>query len=406
MAQRLDNGRDDSREARRQGVEQENSRPVDAAPPGSRERGESDLTGWNPARDEEPSLREGRFHRAAQLRMAQVRTDIDDRDASQRRSGRGPEWATGGVLGGPYGLDDRDDRYADGRGPRAIMGDHDEELSPQRAEFRPWNRRGYGPEDAPREDARYQGRDPGGEVRRHGGGPSHRKWMHEGRPGGGEHARGSPMRGDAEAHEYVRPLDARGSGWSVRERHHDRDPRERDERTFVADHLREDRSQDFRMTASGRRGWRREPLTAGEVMTRNVRTVRRNTPLRDVARIMKDEDCGVVPIVDSLGRLEGIVTDRDLAVRAFMQGRPVEQLQVSDVMTDDVEAVTSTEDLHGVLVVMGQKQVRRLPVVERDDRVIGIISLGDIAQRADDDEALQETLERISARRSFWTRLR
>jgi len=187
------------------------------------------------------------------------------------------------------------------------------------------------------------------------------------------------------------------------------DPRERSERTRMADHLREDRSQDFHFapsTAPGRSGWKREPLTAGEVMTRDVRTVRRNTPLRDVARIMMDEDCGVVPIVDSLGRLEGIVTDRDLALRAFLQSRSVEQLQVSDVMTDEVEAVTADEDLHGVLAVMGRKQIRRLPVVERDDRVIGIVSLGDIARRADNDEELQRTLERISSRRSFWMRLR
>nr|WP_305070919.1 CBS domain-containing protein [Myxococcus sp. AS-1-15] len=141
-------------------------------------------------------------------------------------------------------------------------------------------------------------------------------------------------------------------------------------------------------------------------MTRNVRSVRRDSPLREVARIMKDEDCGVVPIVDEQGRLVGLVTDRDLALRAFAGGTSPEQLRAADVMTEDVEAVTLDESLHGLIDIMARRQIRRLPVIERDDRLVGIISLGDIAQRADADEELQHALERISARRSFWTRLR
>ncbi|QSQ12053.1 hypothetical protein [Myxococcus landrumensis] len=141
MAQRsLDNDRDEGRGALRPGLEPETVRPADAAPPGSRERGESDVSGWNPARDELSSAREGRFHRAATLRMAQVRTDVDDRDVARSNA----EWATGGVERGPYGRDDRDDRYATGIGPRRSMGDQDQELAPQPAEYRPWDRTGYG----------------------------------------------------------------------------------------------------------------------------------------------------------------------------------------------------------------------------------------------------------------------
>ncbi|MBZ4413372.1 CBS domain-containing protein [Myxococcus sp. XM-1-1-1] len=182
---------------------------------------------------------------------------------------------------------------------------------------------------------------------------------------------------------------------------------ERSERAFVADHIREDRSQDYRAPPLGMsQRWQREPLTARDVMTRNVRSVRRDSPLREVARIMKDEDCGVVPIVDEQGRLVGLVTDRDLALRAFAGGNSPEQLRAADVMTEDVEAVTLDESLHGLIDIMARRQIRRLPVIERDDRLVGIISLGDIAQRADADEELQHALERISARRSFWTRLR
>ncbi|MFP2962861.1 CBS domain-containing protein, partial [Myxococcus sp. 1LA] len=164
--------------------------------------------------------------------------------------------------------------------------------------------------------------------------------------------------------------------------------------------------RDARAEDRARRGrWQHEPLTAREVMTRNVRTARPESPLREVAQIMKDESCGAVPIVDERGRLVGIVTDRDLVVRAFTGGRTPDQLRVSDVMTDDVEAVTQDDTLHDVIGLMGRRQLRRIPVVERDDCIVGIISLGDIALRADHDEALQQALERISAKRSFWSRL-
>jgi CBS domain-containing protein len=120
---------------------------------------------------------------------------------------------------------------------------------------------------------------------------------------------------------------------------------------------------------------------------------------------MRDEDCGVVPIVDDRGALVGIVTDRDLVIRAFTGGKNPEQLRAADVMTDDVECVQPNEDIHSIIALMGKRQIRRIPVVEQDDRVIGIISMGDVANRADYDEELQEALDRISSKRSFWSRL-
>ncbi|NTX56212.1 CBS domain-containing protein [Myxococcus llanfairpwllgwyngyllgogerychwyrndrobwllllantysiliogogogochensis] len=141
-------------------------------------------------------------------------------------------------------------------------------------------------------------------------------------------------------------------------------------------------------------------------MTRNVRTARRDSSLREVARLMKEEDCGVIPIVNEHGRLEGIVTDRDIAIQAFSGGQPPEQLRASDVMTDDVPAATPDETLHTLVDIMAREQIRRVPVVERDDRLIGIVTMGDIAKHADADEELQRALERISSRRSFWSRLR
>ena len=152
----------------------------------------------------------------------------------------------------------------------------------------------------------------------------------------------------------------------------------------------------------GRRFWQREPLAARDVMTRNPRTVTRQSAHREAATIMRDENCGVVPVVDSAGRLEGILTDRDIVVRGVAHDRALD-LRIEDVMTDDVSAVTEDEPLTSVLDLMGRKQIRRVPVVDRDDRLLGIISMADIANRADYDEDLQDAFERISSRRSFWS---
>lgn len=381
MARTLDNGKDDIRTAQRNPPPEPGTpRSADVSPPGSRERGESDLTGWNPARDEEASVRQGRYHRAASLRMAQPRTNVDDgagfgtqRTGMMGLDDRDAAWEGVEYGTGPYGRDNRDGRYATGKGGRPDMGLRENELPPQRADYRPWDRHGYG-----------------GEESRETQGPRMESYRDERSQRGGDRYREERQRPD--------------------------DRSRMDDRQRMGDRLREDRSQFYTAggsgrsstgtdTGTGRRRWQREPLTAREVMTRNVRTARVDSPVRDVAQIMKDEDCGVVPVVDAQGSLVGIVTDRDLVVRGFTGGKTPDQLRVSDVMTDDVEAVTPDDNIHDVIALMGHKQIRRIPVVERDDRVVGIISMGDIANRADYDEELQEALDRVSSKRSFWSRL-
>jgi CBS domain-containing protein len=151
----------------------------------------------------------------------------------------------------------------------------------------------------------------------------------------------------------------------------------------------------------GQRFWQREPLAARDVMTRNPKTVTRQSMIREAAVIMRDENCGVVPVVDAAGRLQGILTDRDIVVRGLVD--EAVQRRMEEMMTDDVSAVTEDEPLTSVLDLMGRKQIRRVPVVDRDDRLLGIISMADIANRADYDEDLQDAFERISSRRSFWS---
>lgn len=151
--------------------------------------------------------------------------------------------------------------------------------------------------------------------------------------------------------------------------------------------------------------WNREPYTVRDVMTKDPESVTAQTNPREVARIMRDENVGVLPVIDEQRRLQGIITDRDLVVRVLAEDRQTAQFRLEDIMSREVEAVTEDEDIHEVLDVMGRKQVRRLPVVDEQDRLMGIVSISDIAQKADYDEELQEALEKISSRRSFWSRL-
>lgn len=156
-----------------------------------------------------------------------------------------------------------------------------------------------------------------------------------------------------------------------------------------------------------RRGrWAKEPLCARDVMSRGVKTVLPEQTLREVARLMREENVGIVPVTDLQGRLLGVVTDRDLVVRAMSEDRLPSQVRVTDIMSsEDLEVATPDDSVHDLIELMGRKQVRRIPVVERDNRLVGIIAMADIATRAEFDEELQDALERISSRRSFWSRL-
>jgi CBS domain-containing protein len=110
-------------------------------------------------------------------------------------------------------------------------------------------------------------------------------------------------------------------------------------------------------------------------------------------------------VVDENRRLLGVVTDRDIVVRGLAESKNVADIKVEDIMSDDVEAVTPDESIHDLIQLMGEKQIRRVPVVDRRDQLLGIISLSDLATRADYDEELQDALERISSKRSFWNNL-
>jgi CBS domain-containing protein len=127
-------------------------------------------------------------------------------------------------------------------------------------------------------------------------------------------------------------------------------------------------------------------------MTSNPRTVSPSDSIQVAARIMKEEDCGVVPVVDN-GKPVGIVTDRDIVIRAVAEGgadRCVREIATTDLVF--VKPDSSTRDAEKL---MSQRQIRRLPVVE-NDRLVGIVSLGDIAVKEGKDSRTGDTLENIS----------
>ncbi len=132
--------------------------------------------------------------------------------------------------------------------------------------------------------------------------------------------------------------------------------------------------------------------TIAEVMTTDVEVVRPEETLREAARAMADLDVGSLPVCDGR-RMLGMVTDRDITIRGVAEGKGPDT-PVRDVMTDDVVWCTDTDSVDEVLQQMSDAQVRRIPVVDKDRQLVGIVALGDIALEEEDD--VDETLRDIS----------
>jgi CBS domain-containing protein len=131
-----------------------------------------------------------------------------------------------------------------------------------------------------------------------------------------------------------------------------------------------------------------------EVMTSKVCSIDVDKPVAYAAKMMRDEDVGLAPIVDG-DRLVGTLTDRDIAVRVVAEGRDPQSTTVRDVASTDLVTVDPAQDLDEALRLMAQHQVRRLPVVEEDGRLVGVLAQADIARQADDRKT-GEVVERIS----------
>jgi CBS domain-containing protein len=130
-----------------------------------------------------------------------------------------------------------------------------------------------------------------------------------------------------------------------------------------------------------------------DIMTSEVETASPDTTLEEVATMMKTEDVGAVPVVED-EELVGIITDRDIVVRCVAEGKDPSETTVEDVLSEDLETASPDMDVNEAVRLMSQRQVRRLPVVE-GNRLVGVLALGDIAVKQDEEEA-GGALEEIS----------
>jgi CBS domain-containing protein len=171
----------------------------------------------------------------------------------------------------------------------------------------------------------------------------------------------------------------------------------------------------------------RSRLRCRDIMTRDLAVATRDTTLREVAIMMREEDTGVIPVVDygagngngrttpadnrlsganyGTGKLVGLITDRDIVVRGVAEDKDCATIRVEEIMSTDVHSVRPHDRVVDVLRKMGDKQVRRIPVVSENGNLRGIISMADVAVETEADRELGAALEDISRESSFWGKI-
>ena len=132
-----------------------------------------------------------------------------------------------------------------------------------------------------------------------------------------------------------------------------------------------------------------------DVMTANPQTVTQGDNLLQAARIMRDQDTGVVPVVDGR-KVIGLITDRDIVVRVVADGKDINGVKVNEVMTKNVRSVKEDAAVDEVLSLMSGAEIRRVPVVNNSDELVGIVSIGDLSTRTDRDNKVGRAMEKIA----------
>ena len=136
-----------------------------------------------------------------------------------------------------------------------------------------------------------------------------------------------------------------------------------------------------------------------DVMTPNPVCVSEKDSIRDAARIMAREDTGVVPVVDGK-KIIGMITDRDIVVRLVAEGKDPSNARVNDAITKNVRSVKDDSTVQDALEVMSRAQIRRVPVVNGSNEIVGIVSMKDIATETRESGQVGKTVEKISEGRS------
>ncbi len=180
-----------------------------------------------------------------------------------------------------------------------------------------------------------------------------------------------------------------------------------------------------------RRGSSRSHVRCRDIMTRDVTVATRQSTLQEVAQMMRDEDTGVIPVVEPQeapaaaregdggetrprttdtrsgtgnGKLVGLITDRDIVIRSIAEGKDA-TTTADEIMTKDVYTAQPNDRVIDAIRKMGDKQVRRIPIVDRDGGLRGIISMADVALETEEDRELARAMEEISSGASFWSKI-
>jgi CBS domain-containing protein len=169
----------------------------------------------------------------------------------------------------------------------------------------------------------------------------------------------------------------------------------------------------------------RSRLRVRDIMTRDLAVATRDTTVRELAIMMKDEDTGVIPVVEfelnngddrkqerryhsgtgNHGKLIGLVTDRDIVLRAVAEDKDCRTRRAEEIMSTNTHTVKPNDRVIDLIHKMGEKQVRRIPVVGENGQLRGMVSLGDVALETEADEELADALEDISKESSFWSQI-
>jgi CBS domain-containing protein len=142
-------------------------------------------------------------------------------------------------------------------------------------------------------------------------------------------------------------------------------------------------------------------MKISEIMSKDPRTVSPDTPVSEAARVMKEEDVGLVPVVERVGgaetrgRLVGVVTDRDIAIRTVAEGRTTDS-PVSEVMSGGVKTCGPNDSVEDAMLLMGHEQVRRIPIVDERGSLVGVVAQADIVRMSGKDRQAERTVEKIS----------
>jgi CBS domain-containing protein len=179
---------------------------------------------------------------------------------------------------------------------------------------------------------------------------------------------------------------------------------------------------------SGQQGPERSRLRCRDIMTRDLAVATRDTTLPEVALMMKQEDTGVIPVVEydtqgngrtdangserkyegrnyTRGKLTGLITDRDIVVRAVADNKDCASVRAEDIMSVDIHTAHPNDRIVDVIRKMGDKQVRRIPITNDNGYLVGMVSMADVALETRQDRELAEAIEDISKGATFWNRI-